>query len=755
MSAPTFFESIAIPLAKGRGWKIAPCFPHDATGEYRGKKIDGKTVHMKLCPQPLEMASSSLDQIHQWAGREPNANVCVYARQEKGGLLFLDKDGARDIRAAYESETGKKFPKTLVVRSSRRNGTERGHIYFLQTPRTMSFENNIAESKTGGWFSLRVKNEYVCTIGSIHPETKEPYTVVEDNSILPMPDDLLDWLQAQMTRKPRASKRAQANGAARAKIPIGQRYNALMSEVGRLWANQWSRDLTIKAGIEWARENYELLPTEGEFDARRVQKRIEHLIDSYPPGLPERNGSLLYFKHNDAGNADRLLAVYGSEILYVPQFKKWLLWDGARWLLDEKNKIREQMRETIKRFYKEAVDKDDADAQKWARTSLNSGAISNAILEARDQRAVLPTELDANRDLLNFKNGTLNLRTLALSQHDPADKITRLIDCNYKRNGTCATFTSFVQQAVGVKQLPLMLRALGYALTGHTSEKVTFFCHGETNTGKTTLLNLFSQHLFNEYSTLIMADSLMAHAKQDAGALSDLADLCGKRFVQTSETREGQRLDEATLKRITPGDALIRAVRKYELPFTFSATHKLFADTNHELEIGGTGDDVWGRVIPIKFGPRVENLDKELPAKLLSEKESIMALLCDEASHWYSEGLGELPQTVNETRNAWKTAADRVCRFVEECCDLGSEYDTLPRPLYKGYYLWDKEGGERPLSETKFFRKLKEMMEKYSIKKPAAERRYAGIDLQPAWKLRLENIEKKEAGIITHAQYRS
>jgi hypothetical protein len=296
MNAQTFFESIAIPLAKGNGWKIAPCFPHDATGEYNGQKIDGKTVHMKLCPKPLEMASSSLEQIHKWAKREPNANVCVYARQEAGGLCFLDKDGAHDLRAAYEKETGKKFPKTLLVRSSRRNGTERGHFYFLQTPRTITFENNIPESKTDGWFSFRVKNEYVCTIGSIHPETKEPYTVVEDNPILPMPDDLLDWLQAQTKRKPKTRKEAEARG----KLKKGYRYTALISEVGRLWQAGWSRELVISAGIEWARQNYELLPTEGEFDAQRVQKRIEHLIDSYPQD-----------------NKDELYVVHGGELCAV------------------------------------------------------------------------------------------------------------------------------------------------------------------------------------------------------------------------------------------------------------------------------------------------------------------------------------------------------------------------------------------------------------------------------------------------------
>jgi hypothetical protein len=280
MSTQTFFESIAYPLARDRGWKIAPCFPHDAT-KFRGKKIDGKTVHTGLVSKPLEMISSNPVQIHKWAEQEPEANVCVYAQQVEGGLCFLDKDGARDLRAAYEQETGKQFPKTLLVRSSVVDGNEKGHWYFLQSARTRTFENNISESATDGWFSFRVKNEYVCSIGSIHPGTKKPYVIAEDYPILPMPDDLLDWLQAQANHKPKTREQAQARG----KLKKGTRYTALISEVGLLWQRGWGRNLTVEAGIKWARENFEL--PEGFFDANLVRGEIEHLIDSYPQGKPD------------------------------------------------------------------------------------------------------------------------------------------------------------------------------------------------------------------------------------------------------------------------------------------------------------------------------------------------------------------------------------------------------------------------------------------------------------------------------------
>jgi hypothetical protein len=167
VAAPlTFFENIALPLV-ARGWKVAPCYPKD------------KKIHTRLVPDPLAMISKDPAQIHAWGLSEPNANVCVYAEQAEGGMLFLDKDGAVNLREKYERDTGKKFPQTLLVRSSigrDANGEVtilKGHWYFYQTPRTL-LSNNISEDATGGLFSLRVRNEYVTSIGSIHPKTNEP-----------------------------------------------------------------------------------------------------------------------------------------------------------------------------------------------------------------------------------------------------------------------------------------------------------------------------------------------------------------------------------------------------------------------------------------------------------------------------------------------------------------------------------------------------------------------------------------------------
>jgi len=71
---------------------------------------------------------------------------------------------------------------------------------------------------------------------------------------------------------------------------------------------------------------------------------------------------------------------------------------------------------------------------------LNSQRLSSATREAEPMLAVLPQELDANPHLLNFRNGTLDLRTLNFSAHSQAQLITKIVHHDYNRGELCPTY---------------------------------------------------------------------------------------------------------------------------------------------------------------------------------------------------------------------------------------------------------------------------------------------------------------------------
>src|SRR3954466_4845109 len=85
---------------------------------------------------------------------------------------------------------------------------------------------------------------------------------------------------------------------------------------------------------------------------------------------------------------------------------------------------------------------------------------------------------------------------------------------------------------------------------------------------------------------LLRVESL-ASRRGDPGVPNDLARLPGVRFVASTETEEGGRLDEAKIKMLTGGDKITARFLHKEW-FDFWPTHKLWVQGNYKPVIRGT-----------------------------------------------------------------------------------------------------------------------------------------------------------------------
>ena len=59
------------------------------------------------------------------------------------------------------------------------------------------------------------------------------------------------------------------------------------------------------------------------------------------------------------------------------------------------------------------------------------------------------SELDTHPWLLNFRNGTIDLRTGELTGHNPDHHITKLIEYDYNLTATCPRFFKFLERITG------------------------------------------------------------------------------------------------------------------------------------------------------------------------------------------------------------------------------------------------------------------------------------------------------------------
>ena len=310
--------------------------------------------------------------------------------------------------------------------------------------------------------------------------------------------------------------------------------------------------------------------------------------DDGTASIPE-GPDLRPFPLTDGGNGERIAALYGNDIRYCVEMKKWLVWDGRRWAVDEFNLMRRKGKEMARLLYLQAAREQQESLakafEKHARESESYSAISNALGQAASEKGIpiSATELDLQPMLLNCLNGVVDLNTGTLLPHKREFLLTKLVEVKYDPAAKCPQFLAFLHWAMGyvedhevsertARLVAFLQRALGYSLTGNVSTRVVFVCYGEGKNGKSTLLNLFRALLGIDYSSQLLIDTVMSMKKQDATARADLADLRGSRFVVTTEVEKEHRLNEGTIKSITAGiGSTIKSCRKYENPIEFPA----------------------------------------------------------------------------------------------------------------------------------------------------------------------------------------
>ncbi len=153
------------------------------------------------------LATSDLDQIGVWAGQYPQANAGAMA--SPSGHIFFNETTFW-IHELYRKRTqGQDFPRTYTTES------RLGHRQsaWLQTDASRKLGNITQGDTLEKVMSVRGKNEYVLVAGSIHPDTKQPYKVVDESAVVVMPDELaafILWLKSERKNKLRRTGRKSA-----------------------------------------------------------------------------------------------------------------------------------------------------------------------------------------------------------------------------------------------------------------------------------------------------------------------------------------------------------------------------------------------------------------------------------------------------------------------------------------------------------------------------------------------------------------
>lgn len=445
-----------------------------------------------------------------------------------------------------------------------------------------------------------------------------------------------------------------------------------------------------------------------------------------PTPTPYHHGQL-----TDLALAELLTSRHGENLHHVHPWTKWLLWGGGRWAQDDTGTAEHLAKQTLRTLIREAAEiEDDKDRNRRlkeiAAAERNNRVVGTlALARSEPGIPIIPEQLDADPWLLNTTNTTINLRTGEARRPRRSDLITKQAPVTHDPNATAPVWQAFLERVLPDHETrEFVARAVGYSLTGLTTEQILLILYGAGANGKSTFLETI-QNLLGDYGQQAPPETFLDRKE---GIPNDVARLRGARFVTAVEIGENRRLNEPLIKRLTGGDTITARFLRAEF-FEFQPQFTPWLATNHKPEIRGTDEGIWRRIRLIPFTTTIpENeRDDHLKDKLRNELPGILNWALDGCRSWINDGLNT-PESVLAATTEYRDDQDLLGGFITDHCREGTTERCLSTVLYDTYKTWAKANGDEPLTSQSLGRRLTERG--YEKTKDRAGRGWKGIALQ-------------------------
>jgi putative DNA primase/helicase len=427
---------------------------------------------------------------------------------------------------------------------------------------------------------------------------------------------------------------------------------------------------------------------------------------------PKKRVKARHYPQTDAGNAELFADLNWSYLRYDHRRKKWLRWSGHTWVLDTDKFVFRRAKDAARHRLKTSAsiedDKDRRYEAAWAFDSEQTRSITACLAQATATEALADTGEGWNSDpyLFAVKNGVVDLRTGRLRAGKQTDRITMKSPVEFDSSALCPRWEQFLREVFkgDAELIQYVQYAVGYCLSGDTSEQCLFLAHGDGSNGKTTFLNILGQ-IIGEYSHNLPFSSF--EIKNRSVIPNDVAAIVGKRFVTSVETGEAQRLNEARIKALTGGDPISARYLNAEF-FTFRPVAKFWLAFNHKPQVRDDSFGFWRRIHFLPFTQTFDGAskDRQLEQKLRAEAPGILNWAIRGCLGWQKHGL-HMPATMKQATQRYQEESDILAEFFEDRCVIEAGAWDSTADIFAAYSGWAKERVEKyPLERGAFAGRL-------------------------------------------------
>lgn len=384
------------------------------------------------------------------------------------------------------------------------------------------------------------------------------------------------------------------------------------------------------------------------------------------------------------GYADRLLHVHGIG---------WHVWDGTRWAPDERGAAPNAVYDVLRVALADSLHDSDlrVDVRKCETAAGVDGVLRLAA--ALEPFAATVGDLDQDGYLLNVANGTLDLRTGQLRDHDPRDRITKVTTAAYDPSATGPSWEAFLARVLPDPDVrSYFQRFIGLALLGMVREHIFTIATGVGANGKGTAYNAVLRAV-GDYGHVGESDLFM-RAKSNPNAASPAQmRLQGRRLVVVSETERDHHLAAALMKNLTGGDP-VTARPLYGSPVTFDPSHTVLMVTNHLPTVAGDDPAVWRRIRVVPFDVTIpeDERDPRLGERLELEVDAILAWTIAGYRQYVERGM-DAPPAVRAATDRYQLDSDALAQFIDARCVVNPSVSASTTQLHDVFQAWSRSEG--------------------------------------------------------------
>ena len=257
-------------------------------------------------------------------------------------------------------------------------------------------------------------------------------------------------------------------------------------------------------------------------------------------------------------------------------------------------------------------------------------------------------EFDSNPNILNLKNGLLNVETGEFDEHSPDYLSSSQLPVEYYKRTGYASIEKFLSEVAYPEDVPAIQEFVGYCLWRGYPENKALFLIGDGSNGKSVFLGLVKALLGAGNVACFSLQELETNGFSKAYLDSKLANI----FPDLPDTA----LRQAGVFKALTGNDSITTAHKFGSPFTFVNIAKMIFSANKIPEVYEDTMAFFRRWILVTFPNTfdAEKADRNLLAKLTTP-ESLSGFL-----NWALVGLNRLKS------NGWKFSNSKSVEIVRE-----------------------------------------------------------------------------------------